>query len=90
MPPTTVGIKLDEETRERLQRLSALKDRSPHWIMKTAIREYVEREEAYERERREDEERWQRYVRTGAFIDNDAMTSWLEGLAEQARGKAGR
>ena len=90
MPPRTVGIKLDEDTRERIQRLSALKDRSPHWIMKTAIREYVEREEAYERERREDEERWARYLRTGAFVDNDTMLRWLDGLAEQARAKAGR
>ena len=87
---TTVGIKLDEDTRERLQQLSALKDRSPHWIMKTAIREYLEREEAYERERREDEERWARYLRTGAFVDNDTMLRWLDGLAEQARAKAGR
>ena len=90
MPPRTVGIKLDEGTRERIQQLSALKDRSPHWIMKTAIREYVEREEAYERERREDEERWERYMRTGAFVENEAMMTWMEELAEQARAKAGR
>ncbi|MCU0935272.1 MAG: ribbon-helix-helix protein, CopG family [Gammaproteobacteria bacterium] len=90
MSPTTVGIKLDEETRERLQRLSTAKDRSPHWIMKTAIREYLEREEAYERERREDEARWERFERTGAFIDNDTMMRWLDALAAQARAKAGR
>ena len=90
MASTTLGIKLDEETRERLRRLSALKDRSPHWIMKAAIQAYLDREEEYERERREDQERWERYVRTGAFIDNDAMMSWLDGLAEEARGRAKR
>ena len=89
MTSTTIGIKLDEDTRERLKHLSLLKERSPHWLMKAAIREYLDREEARERERHEDQARWKRYVQTGAFIDNDSMMSWLDGLAEQARTKAG-
>ena len=88
MASTTLGIKVDEETRERLRKLGALKDRSPHWIMKTAIREYMEREERREQERREDTARWERYMETGAFVQDDEMMRWMDGLAEQAQDKA--
>jgi predicted transcriptional regulator len=57
MSAPTIGVKLDNETRERLQQLGQRRDRSPHWLMKTAIREYLEREDRIERERQEDEER---------------------------------
>ncbi len=46
-------IKLDASLHERLKALGQIKDRSPHWLMQTAIAEYVEREEAYEREKRD-------------------------------------
>jgi predicted transcriptional regulator len=69
----TYGVKLDDETRDRLKSLGEAKERSPHWLMKTAIREYLDREGAFEREKQEDRERWERYTRTGAFIDNDSM-----------------
>lgn len=88
MATTTHGIKLDDETRERLRALSKLKDRSPHWLMKAAIQEYIEREEAAERERLEDRARWERYMRTGAFVANDEMMSWLDALANEARSKS--
>jgi predicted transcriptional regulator len=90
MASTTLGIKLDEKTRQRLKQLAELKDRSPHWIMKTAIGEYLDREEAEERQQAEDRARWERYVETGAFIDNDEMMSWLDGLAVKARTKTSR
>lgn len=90
MASTTMGIKLDRETQQRLKQLGALRERSPNWIMKTAILEYLEREEVAEQERREDEERWQRYVQTGAFVDNDEMMAWMDALAMQARERASR
>lgn len=88
MSTTTMGVKLDQETRERLKRLSAAKARSPHWLMREAVRQYLEREEAYVREREEDRARWERYQRTGAFVDEETMNEWLEGLAARAREKA--
>ncbi len=78
MRTTTMGVKLDEELRERLKILGELKQRSPHWLMKKAIQEYLAREEAYERQKREDEERWQRYQETGEYVSNEAMMSWLD------------
>lgn len=80
MSSTTAGIKIDEETRERVRKLGSFRDRPPHCIMKAAIREYLEKEERWERERREDDARWDRYVETGAFIDDDDMTRWFDGL----------
>jgi predicted transcriptional regulator len=90
MSTPTIGIKLDEETRERLQRLGERRDRSPHWLMKKAIREYLEREERWEREREEDEERWQRYVQTGACCTYADTMRWLDDLARQADALAER
>jgi predicted transcriptional regulator len=84
--PTTIGLKLDDETRARLQRLGDTRDRSPHWLMKTAIREYLGREEHIEQERLEDEQRWRRWEETGAHLDHDSMVAWLDDLAARADG----
>ncbi len=85
---TTTGIKLDEATRTRLQALGGLKDRSPHWLMKRAIEEYLAREERYEFEKQEDLRRWQQYRESGVFIDHDDMRSRLAALAVSAHDKA--
>ncbi len=82
---STLGIKLDDQTRERLRALGELRDRSPHWLMKTAILEYLDREEAYEREKREDLERWERYQLTGEAVAHEAVQEWLEGVAAGER-----
>lgn len=44
------GVKLEAGLHQRLKVLSAAKARSPHWLMKAAIEEYVQREERYEQE----------------------------------------
>ena len=77
----TQGIKLDDETRQRLKALGAVRNRTPHFLMRTAIQDYLEREEKYEREKREDQERWDEYVLTGKAIDHETVTEWLNDLA---------
>lgn len=77
----TRGIKLDAQTHARLQALAELRDRSPHWLMKTAIAEYLDREEAYEREKREDLARWERYQLTGEAVPHDRVSAWLASVA---------
>ena len=76
----TVGIKLDAETKDRLRVLGRLRDRSPHWLMRAAITQFLEREETYEREKREDAERWERYVLTGEAFTSDEVGAWLESV----------
>lgn len=46
MSVTTLGIKLDGQTRARLKSVSAKLDRSAHWFMKRAILDLIEKVEA--------------------------------------------
>jgi len=39
----TQGTKLNEQIRARLKRLGEQRDRSPHWLMRMAIVEYLDR-----------------------------------------------
>ena len=55
MASTTIGVKVDDATRERLKALAEAKDRSPHWMIKRALMEFLDREEKREQERRDDE-----------------------------------
>lgn len=82
----TRGIKLDAETTARLKTLAESRDRSPHWLMKTAIVEYLDREEAYEREKADDLARWERYQLTGEVVPHERVAAWLRGVAEGERG----
>lgn len=81
---SSVAVKLDSETRSRLQALGNLRDRSPHWLMRTAILQYLDREESYEREKREDQERWERYVLTGEAVAHKAVAEWLDSIGSDA------
>jgi predicted transcriptional regulator len=78
---TTLGVKVDEQLHERLKMMAELKDRSTHWIIKRAIEQYLEQEEAVARDRQEDRERWERYVLAGEAIPNAEATAWLDDLA---------
>ena len=89
MAATTVGVKLDGETRARLKKLGDARQRSTHWLMKEAIARYLEAEERYELERVEDLARWRRYVETGVAVPHEEATIRLMGLANAADGKAG-
>ena len=85
---TTVGVKLDKQTRERLKKLGETRQRTPHWLMKEAIARYLETEERFEREKSEDLARWQRYVETGNAVSHDDAKERLEALAKAAAQKA--
>lgn len=79
---TTQGIKLDDETRSRLKSLAKKRDRSPHWIMRTAIEDYLVREEQYELELKEDIRRYELYQLTGRTVDTKSVEKWLTDLSE--------
>ncbi|HJN46759.1 MAG TPA: hypothetical protein QF572_21555 [Vicinamibacterales bacterium] len=88
MAETTVGVKLDQDTRDRLRRIGYAKDRSTHWMMKEAIARYLDVEERYEQEKAEDEARWQRYVDTGQAIPHTAVKKRIEELIARKTKKA--
>jgi predicted transcriptional regulator len=83
-----MGVKLDSETRARLRKLGEVRHRSTHWLMREAIRRYLEVEERYEQEKAEDQARYQAYLETGNHIGQEDMQVWLEQLAVQAAQKA--
>ena len=88
MAVATIGVKLDEKTRERLKKLGEAKQRSTHWLMKDAITRYLASEERYELERAEDLARWQHYVDTGNALSQEVVKARLEVLAKEAAHKA--
>ena len=73
-----VGVKLDDELQVRLKALSERCDRSPHWLMKKAISEYVDRMEEEEKERMLLLDRWHDYQETGEGIPHERVAEWLE------------
>ena len=76
------GVKLDDTTLQRLTALAHIRDRSPHWLLCKAIETFLDREENYEREKREDMERWERYQLTGEAVPHEKASEWLEKLAQ--------
>jgi len=48
MGTTTMGVKLDDATRERIKAAAATIDRTPHWLIKQAIFNYLEKLESSE------------------------------------------
>ncbi len=73
-----VGVKLDEELQARLKALGERCERSPHWLMKKAISEYVDRMEAEENERQLLIDRWNNYQETDEAISHESVVKWLE------------
>jgi hypothetical protein len=47
-----------------------------------AIETYLDREERYEQEKREDMDRWERYHLTGVAVAHAKTAEWLENLAD--------
>lgn len=84
---TTQGIKLDDEVSARLKALAQKRDRSPHWLMRTAIEHYLDQEEKYDTEKAEDLAEWHDYVLTGIGVNQDEVEAWLEKLARNTAGK---
>ncbi len=73
-----MGVKLDEETRDRLKSLGAARQRSTHWLMREAIREYLDKEETIEARNREADAAWADYRRSGGFVSHEAMAAWFD------------
>ena len=75
------SLKLDDAMKTRVQCLAAARDRSPHWLMREAIREYVEREEKHEAFKRAGLRAWEEYQLTGLHLTGEEADAWLGKLA---------
>ena len=76
----TSTIKLDEQTKGRLERLGEKMDRTPHLLMKTAIEKYVTEQEKYWQQREEDLDRWNDYLATGDAVPHEDVSVWIESI----------
>lgn len=75
-----VAVKIDADTRARVQRLAAARNRSPHWLMREAISQYVEREEKREAFRQAGIQAWNAYRATGLHATAEEADAWLARL----------
>jgi predicted transcriptional regulator len=76
----TTSLKLDPETKERVQRLATARRRTPHWILREAVEQYVEREEQQEQLRQAALAAWNHYQETGLHVTGSEADAWLAKL----------
>jgi predicted transcriptional regulator len=74
------SLKLDEAMKARVRRLAAIRDPSAHWVMREAIREYVEREEKREAFRQAGLRAWEAYQQIGLHLTGEEADAWLAEL----------
>ena len=72
-----VSVKLDADTRTRIESLAAARDRSSHWVMREAICQYVDREEKREAFRQATIKAWEEYQETGLHATAAEVDIWL-------------
>ena len=82
MSESTVGLRLNDETKDRLKALGQIRDRTPHYLMKEAIERYLKTEEALEEERAILRRRWEEYELTGESVSHADVRKWAQGLRE--------
>ena len=75
-----VAIKIDADTMERVKRLADARQRSPHWLMREAIRQYVEREEKREAFRQSAVQAWNDFRADGLHATQREADAWLAKL----------
>ncbi|MBP8294628.1 MAG: CopG family ribbon-helix-helix protein [Burkholderiales bacterium] len=81
------SIKIDDDLKERIQRLAQLRQRSAHWIMCEAIAQYVEREEGRESFKQEALASWTSFKETSRHLTGQEVRSWLKTWGTEAETK---
>ena len=81
----SVTIKLDEVDRERIASLASVKKRTPHYLMKEAILDYVKREEARQNFIIAAEASFEHYKETGLHISLDEFSTWVDQVQQDPR-----
>lgn len=90
METSPTSIKLDGSIKARVKKLAKTKQRSSHWLMREAIKQYVEREERREAYKQEALEAWKSYQETGLHASSQEVLNWLESWGTDEEGSAPR
>lgn len=77
-----VAVKLDQDTKDRIKRLAEARHRTSHWMIREAIRQYIEREEKREAYRQDGIRAWNAYQASGLHATMEEADAWLAKLEE--------
>ena len=77
-----MSVKLDPDTRARLEQLALSRRRTPHWMLREAVAQYVAREEKREAFRLDTLKAWEDFQATGLHVTADEADAWLAQLVE--------
>lgn len=77
-----VAIKIDEDTKARVKRLADARQRTPHWLMREAILQYLDREEKRQAFRQDALLAWEAFRATGQHVTADQSDAWLAQLEQ--------
>lgn len=72
-----VAIKITEDIKVRIKRLADARHRTPHWLMREAITQYVEHEEKREAFRQETLKSWDEYRASSLHATSEEVDVWL-------------
>lgn len=75
-----VAVKLDAQVHARMRELAKAQNRTPHYLMREAIAQYVDREEKREAFRQEAVTAWASYQTTGQHVTHAEADDWLAQL----------
>lgn len=77
-----VAIKINEDIKARVKRLADARQRTPHWLMREAITQFVEREEKRETFRQDSLNAWEEFRLTGQHVTAEEADAWLAELEQ--------
>jgi len=77
-----VAIKINEDIKARVKRLAEARQRTPHWLMREAITQFVEREEQREAFRQDTLKAWEDHRLTGQHVSASEADAWLAKLEQ--------
>lgn len=75
-----MSVKLDPDTRTRIEHLAAVRRRTSHWMMREAIQQYLEREEKREAFRQDGIRAWNEFKENGLHATMEEVDEWLAKL----------
>jgi len=70
-------VKVEPEMRERIKRLATRRQRTQQGLIRDAIRQYVEQEEARDAFLQQARDAWQQYRETGLHASAEEVLEWL-------------
>jgi len=75
-----MSVKLDLQTRARIETLAASRRRTTHWMMREAITQYIEREEQRDSFQQDALAAWEAYQANGLHLTLEEADAWMAKL----------